>query len=95
MKIEKGSKNVFKDLGFNDAEAANLLARSDLMIALEREIKKRKLSRTGAAKLLGVKPQCISELMAGKIGKFNLDLLVVYLDRLGKTVEFLIIKKAA
>lgn len=95
MKAEKGSKNVFKDLGFSDSESANLEARSALMILLEKEIKKLDLSQAEAAKRLGVKPPRISELMNGKIDKFSLDLLVVYLARLGKTVEFNITKKAA
>lgn len=95
MKAEKGSKNVFKDLGFSDSESANLEARSALMILLEKEIRKLNLSQTEIAKRLGVKPPRISELLNGKIDKFSLDLLVVYLDRLGKTVEFNITKKAA
>lgn len=95
MKAEKGSKNVFKDLGFSDSESANLEARSALMIHLEKEIKKLNLSQAEIARRLGVKPPRISELMNGKIDKFSLDLLVVYLARLGKTVEFNITKKAA
>ncbi len=95
MRTEKGSKNVFKDLGFSDAESANLEARSALMILLEREIKKLNLSQTEVAKRLGVKPPRVSELLNGKIDKFSLDLLVVYLARLGRTLEFHIMKKAA
>ncbi len=88
MKIEKGSKNIFKDLGFSDVESANLEARSALMILLEKEIKKLNLSQLEVAKRLGVKPPRISELMNGKIDKFSLDLLVVYLARLGKAINF-------
>lgn len=95
MKTKKGSKNVFKDLGFSDAESANLEARSRLMILLEKEIKKLKLPQSEVARLLGVKPPRISELMNGKIDKFSLDLLVAYLARLGKMIEFTITKKAA
>jgi len=95
MKAEKGSKSVFKDLGFSDAESANLEARSALMVILEREIKKLKMSQSEVAKLLGVKPPRVSELLNGKIDKFSLDLLVVYLARLGKTLEFNVTKKAA
>lgn len=95
MKTEKGSKNIFKDLGFSDTESANLEARSVLMVLLEKEIKKLKISQFEVAKLLNVKPPRISELLNGKIDKFSLDLLIVYLARLGKTVEFNITKKAA
>ncbi|HCU24992.1 MAG TPA: transcriptional regulator, partial [Deltaproteobacteria bacterium] len=37
----------------------------------------------------------ISELFHGRIEKFSLDLLVSYLARLGKRVDFKIIKDAA
>ncbi|MBI4366210.1 MAG: XRE family transcriptional regulator [Deltaproteobacteria bacterium] len=95
MKAEKGSKSVFKDLGFSDSESANLEVRSSLIILLEKEIKKLKRSQREVARLLGVKPPRVSELLNGKIDKFSLDLLVIYLARLGKTVEFNITKKAA
>ncbi len=86
--MKKANKNVFKDLGFNDAEAANLEARTRLMILLEKEIKRLKLTQVQVAKELGVKPPRVSELLNGKIDKFSLDLLIVYLARLGKSVDF-------
>lgn len=86
--MKKSVKNVFKEIGFNNAESANLEARSALMILLEKEIKKLNLSQLEVAKRLGVKPPRISELMNGKIDKFSLDLLIVYLARLGKAVDF-------
>jgi len=93
--MSKKKKNVFEQLGTSPEEAVNLEARARLMIALKQEIAKLKLTQTQAAKLLGVKPPRISELMHGKIGKFSLDLLVSYLSRLGKRVEFRILKAAA
>lgn len=95
MKMTRSSGNVFRDIGFSEEESANLLARSHLMILLEKEIRKLKLTQTQVAKMLGVKPPRVSELMKGRIDKFSLDLLVLYLSRLGKTVEFHITKKAA
>ncbi len=88
-------KNVFKQLGFSDTESANLEARSRLMILLEHEIKKLGLSQVQAARLLGVKPPRVSEIMNGRIDKFSVDLLITFLSRLGKSVEFKLIKKAA
>lgn len=95
MKTKKGTGNVFRDLGFSETESANLEARSALMILLEKEIRKLKMTQVEAARRIGVKPPRISELMNGKIDKFSLDLLVVYLARLGKTVEFSLTKQAA
>ena len=95
MKATRSSGNVFRDIGFSEEESANLEARSRLMIVLEKEIRKLKMTQTQVAKIIGVKPPRISELMNGRIEKFSLDLLVLYLSRLGKTVEFHVIKKAA
>jgi predicted XRE-type DNA-binding protein len=86
--MEKTKGNIFKDIGFNDAEAVNLHARSRLLILLEKEITRLKLTQAQVAKELGVSPPRVSELLNGKIDKFSLDLLVVYLARLGKAVEF-------
>ena len=88
-------KNVFKELGFSEEDSANLEARSRLMILLEHEIKKMGLSQAQAAKLLGVKPPRISEIMSGRIDKFSVDLLITYLSRLGKAVQFKLARKAA
>jgi len=95
MKMTRSSGNVFRDIGFSEEESANLEARSKLMIVLESEIRKLKLTQAQVAKILGVKPPRISELMNGRIDKFSLDLLVLYLSRLGKPVEFHVTKKAA
>lgn len=95
MKIKKASKNIFSDLGFTKEESANLEARSRLMILLEKEIKRLKVTNNEAAKRLGVKAPRISELLHGRIEKFSLDLLVSYLARLGKKVEFRVREMAA
>lgn len=95
MKIKKAKDNIFDDLGFSKEASANLEARSRLMILLEKEIKKLKVTNNEAAKILGVKAPRISELLHGRIEKFSLDLLLNYLARLGKRVEFKVIKNAA
>jgi predicted XRE-type DNA-binding protein len=95
MKKAKKNSNVFETLGFSETEAANLEARSRLMIFLEREIQKLDLPQSQVAHLLGVKPPRISELIKGRIDKFSVDLLITYLDRLGKKVEFKLTRKAA
>ncbi len=86
--MKKSNKNIFKDLGFNDSDAANLEARARLMLLLEKEINRLKMTQAQVAAELGVKPPRVSELLNGKMEKFSLDLLIVYLARLGKTVDF-------
>lgn len=83
---EAASDNIFKDLGHNDADAANLLLRSDMMLEIASIIDERGWSQAQAAKVLGVKQPRISELVTGRISKFKIDILVKYLNRLGKKV---------
>ena len=53
-KIEKGSGNVFADLGFGEEEAHNLVLRSGLMLQVEKIVKDGGLTQQQAADLLGV-----------------------------------------
>ena len=81
--IERGSSNVFRDIGFPADEAAHLLVRSDLMIALRRVLKSRKLTQARAAAILGVTQPRVSDLVRGRIDLFSIDTLVDFLARLG------------
>ncbi|MET0497223.1 MAG: helix-turn-helix transcriptional regulator [Steroidobacteraceae bacterium] len=92
MKAQRGSNNVFRDLGFSEAEAGNLLLRSQLMSEV-REIA-RGMTQSEAAKRFGVSQPRINDLLRGKIDKFSLDGLVNMLAKAGMRVE-LRVKKAA
>ena len=87
--------NVFSDLGFPPAEAANLLLRSQLMTALMRIMQRRRLTQAGAAKLFGVSQPRISNLNRGKIDHFTVDALVNMLTRAGVKVRLVIGRSAA
>ena len=87
MTFLEGSDNVFRDLGFPEAEAVNLLARSKLMMAIEQAIKERGLTQTEAAKFLGVGQPRLSDLYNGKIERFTVDMLMKWLAKLGKHVS--------
>ena len=93
FELETGSGNVFKDIGFNDEESANLLARAKLMSKLRDLIEQTGMSQRAIAKLLDVKQPRIAEIMGMKIQYFSVDTLLKYLDRLGQKVEFRFSKK--
>ncbi len=92
VKITHGSGNVFKDLGFPEAE--NLKLRSELMIKIENFVEKNGLTQQEAARVLGITQPWLKLLLKGKIDKFSLDALVNMLARAGLRVE-LRVKKAA
>jgi len=86
---EVTSDNIFQDLGHSEEDAGNLLMRSDLLIEIASTIQDRGLSQAEAAKILGVKQPRISEVATGRISKFKVDVLVKYLNRLGKKVHLI------
>jgi predicted XRE-type DNA-binding protein len=58
-KVEVGSDNIFADLGLPDAE--EMLLKSTMVIELRRLIKRRKLTQTAAAKLVGISQADLSK----------------------------------
>jgi len=92
VKVERGSGNVFSDLGFPEAEAENLLLRSQLMSEIQ-DIAEG-LTRAQAAKRLGVSQPRVNDLLRGKIDKFSLDALVIMLNKAGMHVEMRVRKAA-
>lgn len=80
-RIQRGSDNVFADLGFPPEEAAHLLIRSDLMGQLRVLIAERGLTQKAAAKALGVTQPRVSDLVRGRIELFSIDTLVEMLTR--------------
>jgi phage-related protein/predicted XRE-type DNA-binding protein len=85
------SGNVFADLGFDNPEEELLKAK--LAREIRAIIKRRRLTQTKAAELLGMKQPDISAIVTGRIGKFTIDRLVRCLDRLDYKVEVIIRQK--
>ena len=77
------ARSAFYDIADTPEEAANLTARSLLMIALEERIKEQGWTQTQAAEILHVTQPRVSDLMTGKLHKFSLDALVNMLPAVG------------
>lgn len=54
LEIHTGSDNVFRDLGFPEAEAQNLLLRADLVVHIRKVIDKLGVTQAEAAKRAGI-----------------------------------------
>ena len=63
-------ENVWDAIEGNAREAANLRARSELMIALQERLRASKLTQARAAQLLGVTQPRVSDLMRGQDRSF-------------------------
>lgn len=92
LKMTVGSDNVFRDIGFSEGEAENLLLRSELMSQV-REVA-RGYTQQEAAKILGITQPRLNQLLKGKISLFSLDALVNMLGKAGMRVSMKV-KKAA
>lgn len=93
IKATAGSENIFADLGFANPEEELLKAK--LIRELRAIIKRRKLTQTKTAELLGLKQPDVSALITGRVAKFSIDRLVRCLDRLNYRVDVVIRHKPA
>ena len=87
VKFEKSNGNVFKDIGFSDEEAEALSFRTKLTFEVFTLLKKSRLRRVKAAKLLAVDPADISKLKNGDDDHFSLACLSDFRDRLKRYME--------
>ncbi len=94
LKMERGSGNVFRDVGFSADEAQNLSLRSELMSRVERYVRSSGLTQKECAARMGVTQPRLNDLLKAKIDKFSLDALVNMLGHAGMRVEVKV-KKAA
>jgi predicted XRE-type DNA-binding protein len=85
VRVEEGSGNVFRDLGFPNAEREQLKA--DLTLQIHRLIKARHLTQAEAGEILGVRQPHVSVLMRGHSGNFSVERLMEFLTALGQNVE--------
>jgi predicted XRE-type DNA-binding protein len=83
MAIHKSSGDVFKDLGFDQAESGNLRVRAFLMGKITQWIRDNGYTQQQAAEELGITQSRISDLMTGKINKFTVDNLLSMLSLMG------------
>jgi predicted XRE-type DNA-binding protein len=84
---KKRFANVWDAIEDTSAQAENMKLRSALIMALKDHLARTGPSQSEAAKLLGVTPPRISDLMRGKIELFGLDTLVNMIGAAGLHVE--------
>jgi len=83
MQVTHGSDNVFKDVGFEAEEAANLKVRADLLLDLRQYIQARGWTQAEAAAFFGETQPRVSNLLKGEISRFSIDKLINMLARAG------------
>ncbi len=89
-RVEKGSENVFADIGVSGAE--EMLAKAQLAATITAIIDRRGLSQTDAAALLGVDQPKVSALYRGRLREFSLERLMRFVTALNRDVRIVVDK---
>jgi len=87
IRVHKSSGNVFADIGFAPAEAAELTVKSRLISAIDETIKRRKLTQLEAARRCGTDQPTLSKVLRGRMESVTIDRLTAWLTALGRIVE--------
>ncbi len=88
LKVERGSGNVFADLGRPDADTQ--LLKAELVTRIDKIIRQRGLKQVEAAELLGLSQPDISRLLRGSFREYSVERLMRLLTALGRDVEIVI-----
>lgn len=79
--------NVWEALENTPAEAMSMTMRSNLLIAIEQQVRDWKLTQAAAAKRLDITQPRLNDLLRGKIDKFSLDMLIDLAGKAGVKVR--------
>lgn len=82
------SGNVFADIGVREPE--EMLIKAELSARIVDIIRKRGLTQTAAAKLLGVDQPRVSALFHGKIRQFSVERLMRFLTTLNRNIRIVV-----
>ena len=83
--IERGSGNVFADLGLPDADAH--LVKAELISRIDDIVRARGITQTEAARLLGLSQPDVSRLFRGDFREYSLERLFRLLTTLGQELS--------
>ena len=87
--------SVWDALEHTPAEAANMKARADIMIAIRGAVDGWDITQAAAAKRLGIPQPRMNDLLRGRIDKFSLDALMILAASAGLTVKWRVVRSAA
>jgi predicted XRE-type DNA-binding protein len=87
--------SVWDAIEGSPAEATNMRARADLMIAIREVVASWRVTQAQAAKRLGVTQPRMNDLARGRINKFSLDALMNLAARAGLSVRIEVGRRAA
>jgi len=88
VEVEMGSDNAYADLGYADAD--EMLIKAQLVAKIAEIIKRKGLTQTQAAALLGMPQPKLSNLLRGRFRGFSERRLMDCLTKLGRDVQIVV-----
>ena len=92
---EQQFKSVWDAIESSPTEAANMKARSDVLMAIRKVVDGWDVTQAEAARKLGINQPRMNDLLRGKIDKFSLDALMNLAARAGLSVQVKVVRRAA
>lgn len=86
--IRRGTKNVFADLGFPDAETH--LLKAQLMSRVQDTMQGRKLTQTETSRIVGVSQPDLSRMLKGQFRDVSVERIMRILTKLGCEVDIVV-----
>ena len=86
--VERGSGNVFADLGFPDADAH--LVKAELVSRIDDIVRDRGITQAEAGRMLGLSQPDVSRLLRGDFREYSLERLLRLLTALGRDIDIVI-----
>jgi predicted XRE-type DNA-binding protein len=94
MKVQE-FESVWDAIEETPALAANMKARSDVMIAIQKVVESWNLIQADAARKLSITQPRLNDLLRGRIQKFSLEALMALAGNAGLVVKVDVRKRAA
>lgn len=88
MDVELGTGNVYADLGYADAD--EILIKAQLVAKIAEIIKRKGLTQTQAAALLGMPQPKVSNLLSGRFRGISERRLMNCLTKLGRDIQIVV-----
>ena len=93
--IGKRFASVWDAIEDSALEAVSMKLRAELANQIIERLRRRKLTQSKAAELIGVTQPRVSDLMRGRLNLFSLDALVDMADRVGLRTRMVVSPKRA
>jgi predicted XRE-type DNA-binding protein len=84
-KSEISSRSAYADLGFKNHE--EMETKANLVLEISNAIKLKKITRSAAAKKLGITQPKLSELLRGRFREYSVERLIHFISNIEKNVN--------